>query len=164
VFFPGVVSMDILETKRELQKMRPRNLFKMAMDQKLSRCLVGGRTCGHSLLYRGIRFCVSELLGKGCLLERLGEWERFFPEQETPHGSHAFLPRLEAVFPSSGRDCLEFKVYYRDDVARSVVYLGTVIERRRKERGNNLGDLLKKATTEYSNHVRDLSKIFLLGP
>lgn len=156
--------MDILEAKRELQKMRARNLFKMTMDQKLSRCLVGGRTCGYSLLYRGIRFCVSEVLGKGCLLERLGEWERFFPEQETPHGPHALLPRLEAVFPSPGKNCGEFKVYYRDDLTRSIVYLGTVIERRRKERGNNLGDLLKKATTEYSNHVRDLSKIFLLGP
>jgi hypothetical protein len=156
--------MDILEAKRELQKMRARNLFKMAMDQKLSRCLVGGRTCGHSLLYRGIRFCVSELLGKGCLLERLGEWERFFPEQDTLHGPHALLPRLEAILPSSGKNFGEFKVYYRDEVTRCMVYLGTVIERRRKERGNNLEDLLKKAATEYSNHVRDPSKIFLLGP
>jgi hypothetical protein len=156
--------MDILKAKHELQKMRTKNLFRMAMDQKLSRCLVGGRTCGHSFFYRGIRFCVSELLGKGCLLERLGEWERFFPEQETPRSPHALLPRLEAVSPSPGKNCGEFKVYYRDDLTRSVVYLGTVIERRRKERGNNLGDLLKKATAEYSNHVQDLSKIFLLGP
>ncbi len=53
--------MDILEAKRELQKIRTGNLFQMAMDQKLSRCLVGGRTCGYSLLYKGIRFCVSEV-------------------------------------------------------------------------------------------------------
>lgn len=155
--------MDILEAKHELQKMRTRNLFKMAMDQKLSKCLVGGRTCGCALLYRGIRFCVSELLGKGCLLERLTEWERFFPEQETPPDPYTLLPRLEAVFPSSGRTCGEFKVYYRDDLTRSMVYLGTVIERRRKERGNNLGDLLKKAATEYSNSIQDPSKMFLLG-
>jgi hypothetical protein len=163
VFFLGVVSMDILEAKRELQKMRARNLFKMAMDQKLSRCLVGGRICGHSLLYRGIRFCVSELLGKGCLLERLGEWERFFPEQDTLRDPHAFLPRLETVTPSSGKNGGEFKVYYKDDLTRCIVYLGTVIERRRKERGNNLGDLLKKATMEYSGDVSDPSRIFLLG-
>ena len=155
--------MDILEAKRELQKMRARNLFKMAMDQKLSRCLVGGRTCWHSLLYRGIRFCVSELLGKGCLLERLGEWERFFPEKDTLNGPRALLPRLEAVPSSSAKNCGEFKVYYRDDLTRCMVYLGTVIERRRKERGNNLGDLLKKAAMEYSNRVTDPSKIFLLG-
>jgi hypothetical protein len=164
VIFPGVVSLDILETKRELQKMRARSLFKMAMDQKLSRCLVGGRTCGYSVLYRGIRFCVSELLGKGCLLERLGEWERFFPEEDTGNGFRTLLPRLETVFSSSSKNGKEFKVYYRNDLTHSMVYLGTVIERRRKERGNNLGDLLKKAATEYSSHVRDPSKIFLLGP
>jgi len=155
--------MDILEAKRELQKMQARSLFKMAMDQKLSGCLVGGRTCGHSLLYRGIRFCVSELLGKGCLLERLGEWERFFPEEDTGNRPRALLPKLETVPSSSGKNYGEFKVYYRDDLTRCMVYLGTVIERRRKERGNNLGDLLKKAAMEYSNHIPDPSKIFLLG-
>jgi len=155
--------MDILEAKRELQKMQARNLFRMVMDQKLSRCLVGGRTCGHSLLYRGIRFCVSELLGKGCLLERLGEWERFFPETDPCHGPRPLLPRLETVLPSSGKNGGEFKVYYRDDLTHYMVYLGTVIERRRKERGNNLGDLLKKAAIEYSSDVPDPSKIFLLG-
>lgn len=155
--------MDILEAKRELQKMPTGNLFKIAMDQKLSKCLVGGRTCGYSLLYKGIRFCVTEILGKGCLLERLGEWEKFFPEKETLKGPHALLPRLEAVPPSPGKNSGEFKVYYRDGLTRRMVYLGTVIERRRKERGNNLGDLLKKAAMEYSNHVPDPSKIFLLG-
>lgn len=156
--------MDILEAKRELQKMRARNLFKMAMDQKLSRCLVGGRTCGHSFLHRGIRFCVSELLGKGCLLERLGEWERFFPEKDSDNGSGALLPRLETAPPSSGKNSGEFKVYYRDELTCRMVYLGIVIERRKKERGNNLGDLLKKAEMEYSHHVQNSSKIFLLGP
>jgi hypothetical protein len=155
--------MDILEAKRELQRMRTGNLIEMAMDQKLSKCLVGGRTCGYSLLYKGIRFCVSEVLGKGCLLERLGEWEKFFPEKETLNGPRTLLPRLETVPSSLGKNCGEFKVYYRDNLARCMVYLGTVIERRRKERGNNLKDLLKKAATEYSNHVPDPSKIFLLG-
>jgi hypothetical protein len=156
--------VDILEAKRELQKMRAGNLFEMAMDQKLSRCLVGGRSCGYSLLYKGIRFCVSEILGKGCLLERLGEWERFFPEKDTGMSPRALLPRLETGPSSSGKNGGEFKVYYRDDLTRGMVYLGTVIERRRKERGNNLGDLLKKAAMEYSNHVPDSSKVFLLGP
>jgi hypothetical protein len=156
--------MDILEAKRELQKMPTGNLLKMAMDQKLSRCLVGGKNCGYSLLYRGIRFCVSELLGKGCLLERLGDWERFFPEKANLHGPDTLLPRLQAASSSPGKNSGEFKVYYRNDLTRCMVYLGTVIERRRKERGNNLGDLLKKAAIEYSTDVPDPSKIFLLGP
>ncbi|OGP88282.1 MAG: hypothetical protein A2157_08620 [Deltaproteobacteria bacterium RBG_16_47_11] len=155
--------MDILEAKRELQKIPTGNLLKMAMDQKLSRCLLGGKSCGYSLLYRGIRFCVSEVLGKGCFFERLGQWETFFPEKETLNGPHALLPILEAVPSSPGKNCGEFKVYYRDGLTRCMVYLGTVIERRKRERGNNLGDLLKKAANEYSNDVPDPSKIFLLG-
>ena len=155
--------MDILEAKRELQKMRTGHLFRMLMNQKLSKCLVGGKTCGYFLLYKGIRFCVSEILGKGCLLERLEQWEKFFPEKETLNGPHALLPRLEASPSSLGKNSGEFKVYYRDDLTRCMVYLGTVIERRKKERGNNLGDLLKKAAKDYSNDVPDPSKIFLLG-
>ncbi len=156
--------MDILEARRELQKIRARNLFKMAMDQKLSKCLVGGGTCGYALLHQGIRFCVSELLGKGCLLERSEEGDRFLPQQGTVPGSRALLPRLEGGRSSSGKNCGEFKVYYREGRTCCMVYLGTVMERRRRERGDNLGDLLKKAVTEYASHVRDPSRIFLLGP
>ena len=155
--------MDIFEAKRELQKMPMGNLLEKVMDQKLSKCLVGGKSCGYSLLYRGIRFCVSEVLGKGCLLERLGEWERFFPEKETLYDPYALLPSLRAVPSSPSKNFGEFKVYYRNNLTRGMVYLGTVIERRKKERGNNLRDLLKRAAMEYSNDVPDPSKIFLLG-
>ncbi len=138
--------MDIFEAKRELQKMPTGNLLQMAMDQKLSKCLVGAKNCPYSLLYKRIRFCVSELLGKGCLSEKLTE-----------------LEKMEGAFFLPGKKFGEFKVYYRDDLTRSMVFLGTVIERRQKERGNNLGDLLKKAVIEYSKDVPNASKIFLLG-
>jgi len=156
--------MDILEAKRELQKMPAGNLLKMAMNQKLSRCLVGGKSCGYSLLFRGIRFCVSELLGKGCLPERVDEWERFFPEKEVLCGPNIPLLRLKASSSWQGNNFGEFRVYYRNHLTRCMVYLGTVTERRKKERGNNLGDLLKKAKAEYSKDVPDPSRIFLLGP
>jgi hypothetical protein len=38
-----------------------------------------------------------------------------------------------------------------------------IIERRRKERGDNLNGLLTKAIKQYSNQVEDPSAIFLLG-
>jgi hypothetical protein len=155
--------VDILEAKCELKKMRGIDLFKMAMDQKLSKCLVGGMTCGYSLLYEGIRFCVSEIMGKGCLIERLGQWEKFYPEEGGINDSPALLQTSGSEPLSPGKNSGEFKVYYKDDLRQSMVYLGTVIERRKKERGNNLGDLLKKATKEYSDYVPDPSKIFLLG-
>ena len=77
--------------------------------------------------------------------------------------SSPFLKKMETELLSSGKKPVEFKVYHRDDLTRSMVYLGTVIERRRKERGSNLKDLLKKAIKEYSDYVENPSKIFLLG-
>jgi hypothetical protein len=133
------------------------------MDQRLSKCLVGGITCGLTLQYKGIRFCLSELLGKGCLVERAGQWDQFGSGKEKINSSLTLLREMEAEVLLPGKRPVEFKVYYRDDPTRSMVYLGTVIERRRRERGNNLGDLLKKAVREYSNEGRDPSKIFLLG-
>jgi hypothetical protein len=133
------------------------------MDQRLSKCLVGGITCGLTLQYKGIRFCLSELLGKGCLVERSGQSDQFGSGKEKINSSLTLLREMEAEVLLPGKRPVEFKVYYRDDPTRSMVYLGTVIERRRRERGNNLGDLLKKAVREYSNEGRDPSKIFLLG-
>lgn len=155
--------MDIFETKGELQRLSRGDLFKLVMDQRLSKCLVGGMTCGFYLQYKGTRFCLSELLGKGCLIERLGQWDQFYSDKGNNNDSLTFLRRIEAEVFSSGKKPVEFKVYYRNDSTRSMDYLGTVIERRRKERGNNLRDLLKKAVAEYSHVVQDPSKIFLLG-
>jgi hypothetical protein len=155
--------LEILETKTELKRMKRGNLFKLVMDQKLSNCLVGGGVCGYSIDYKGVRFCVSELLGKGCLVERLGQWEKFYPDKEKINDSLPLLRDMGPELSLPGKSPIEFKVYYRDDLTRSIVYLGKVIERRRKERGDNLRDLLKKAIKEYSNYVRDSSQLFLLG-
>jgi hypothetical protein len=155
--------LEILETKIELKRMKRGDLFKLVMDQRLSNCLVGGMVCGYSLHYKGVRFCVSELLGKGCLVQRLGQWEKFYPDKEIIKDSLPLLQEMGPELTSSGKSPVEFKVYYRDDLTRSIVYLGKVIERRRKERGNNLGDLLKKAIKEYSEYIRDPSMLFLLG-
>lgn len=155
--------MDIHNTRYELQRMSKGSLFKLAMEQRLSKCLVGGVTCGFTLQYKGIRFCVSELLGEGCLVERSGQWDRFHPDEEKINCPLSFLKETEGEISSPKKRPVEFKVYYKDEPTHSMVYLGTVIERRKKERGNNLRDLLKKAMMEYSNVVQDPSKIFLLG-
>jgi len=155
--------VDFVEAKCELQKMRGGDLFRIVMDQKLSKCLVGGMTCGYSLLYKGMKFCVSEVKGKGCLIERLRQWEKFYPEKGGSNDFSILLPTSGPEPLPLGKHSGEFKVYYRDNQTQSMVYLGTVIERRKEERGNNLGDLLKKATQDYFNRVPDPSKIFLLG-
>jgi hypothetical protein len=155
--------MDILERRSELKGMSSGSLFTIVANQRISNCLIGSKPCGFSLHYKGIHLCVSELMGKGCLVERLEPSEQLYPEEE---GINSFLPifeKMETELLSSGKKPIEFKVYHRDDLTRSMVYLGTVIERRRKERGSNLKDLLKKAIKEYSDYVENPSKIFLLG-
>ena len=155
--------MDILKARSELKRMSKGNLFKLVEEQRISKCLIGAKACGFSLQYHGMHFCVSELLGEGCPVERLGQWEQIYPKKEGINVILPILQKVETELLSQEKKSVEFKVYYRDDLARSMVYLGTVVERRRKERGNNLGDLLKKALKEYSDYVKDPSKIFLLS-
>ena len=56
-----------------------------------------------------------------------------------------------------------FDVYYGNYPTDSMVFLGKIIERRRKERGNNRKDLLYKARQDYSPRVKDPTAILLLS-
>ncbi len=55
-----------------------------------------------------------------------------------------------------------FNIYYRDPSSKSIQFRGKVIERRLRERGNNLKDLLAKIRRDYSYRVIDPNGIFLL--
>jgi hypothetical protein len=70
---------------------------------------------------------------------------------------------LKGPFISRKRPKIIFDVYYRDYSTDSMVFLGKIIEMRRKERGNNFKDLLFKARQNYSTRVKDPSAIFLLS-
>jgi hypothetical protein len=69
---------------------------------------------------------------------------------------------LKGPFVSIKRPII-FNVYYREYSTDSMVFLGKIIERRRKERGNNRKDLLFKARQNYSTRVKDPSGIFFLS-
>jgi hypothetical protein len=155
--------MVVLKERSELKGMSRGSLFTLVANQRISNCLIGAKPCGFSLQYKGIHLCISELMGEGCLVERLEQWDQLYPEEEAMNRFFPIFEKRETELLSSGKKPIEFKVYYRDDLTRSMVYLGTVIERRRKERGSNLQDLLKKVIKEYSDYVENPSKIFLLG-
>ena len=70
---------------------------------------------------------------------------------------------LKGAFISRKKPKIIFDVYYRDYSTDSMVFIGKIIERRRKERGNNFKELLFKARQNYSTRVRDPSGIFLLS-
>ncbi|MGQ9509495.1 MAG: hypothetical protein ACUVTN_08885 [Thermodesulfobacteriota bacterium] len=129
--------MNFSEARYELKNMNKKALFQLASEQKITWCIVGAKACSFYFQYKGFPFCLSEILGKSCPYEK-------FEEIET--------------------SLLEFKVYYRDMVSRSILLIGRITERRRKERKNNLRDLLAKARREFSSFVSDPSLLFLLGP
>jgi len=56
-----------------------------------------------------------------------------------------------------------FSIYYREPSSKSIQFRGKVIERRLKERGNNVKDLLAKARKDYSCPVIDPNGIFILA-
>ncbi len=61
---------NIFRAKAKLRQVAKGNLFKMAFCQKEKRCVFGG-VCPFLLEYQSILFCVSEILGQGCQIEKL---------------------------------------------------------------------------------------------
>jgi hypothetical protein len=155
--------MDVYESRRELRRMNKRDLFELLSDQRLSRCPIGDRACGFLLYYKGFNFCTSEILGQSCQVERSEKLEDRYEGLMEINGLFPILQRSEAG--PSGKEIRNpvFRVYCKDNVTRSMILLGKMIERRTRERGNNLKDLLAKATKDYSNCGADPFTIFLLS-
>ena len=143
--------------------MSRKDLFKVALNQRMSNCLIGGRPCGLYLQYNGSNFCVSEILREGCQVERLEQSEHFYNEEQEVNFSLPFPHKIETEVLWPAKNVLQFKVYHLEYLTRSAVFLGKIIERRSKERGNNLKGLLSQAMKQYSDQVEDPSTIFLLG-
>jgi hypothetical protein len=61
----------IFQARSTLRRMAKANLLKMAFCQKEKKCALGG-ACPFLLEFQCILFCVSEILGQGCQIEKLG--------------------------------------------------------------------------------------------
>jgi hypothetical protein len=72
----------VSKLKSELRKMKRGDLLGMSLNQKERKCLLGG-ICPFLLEYRCILFCVSEILGQGCQVER----EKVVSVQEDQSGN-----------------------------------------------------------------------------
>jgi len=64
-----MLNEKILQFKAELRRMRKGDLLRIVLSQKERKCVLGG-VCRFLLEYRRILFCVSEILGQGCQVER----------------------------------------------------------------------------------------------
>jgi hypothetical protein len=156
--------MDVYKARCELRNMVKRHLFRLVSAQRISGCLIGGQVCGLYFHYQGFNFCVSEIMGKGCDLEKSAKLKETHRGEKENNGSFPLLERIGIRPLLPAKTAVAFKVYCRDHVTRSTTFLGRVIERRTRERGNNLNNLLVKAVKDYSDCVADPSTIFLLSP
>lgn len=76
----------IFQFKSELRKMRRGDLLRMSLNQKERKCLLGG-ICPFLLEYRRSLFCISEILGQGCQIEKL-----HFDHEAQDEGEHSQKP------------------------------------------------------------------------
>src|SRR4030066_399384 len=76
---------EIFQARAELRRMAKANLLKMAFYQKEKNCVLGG-SCPFLLEYQSILFCVSEIMGQGCQVEKLRQLsaENGHSEDESP--------------------------------------------------------------------------------
>jgi hypothetical protein len=156
--------MDVSEARRELQKMGRQDLWELVSAQRISRCLIGDCACGLLVHYKGLNFCISEIMGESCQVERAAKAEEVHEDKKGISYSLPLTNNMRTGPLSIERtNIVEFKVYCRDCATRSIIFLGNILERRTKERRNNLRDLLIKAIEDYINSAADPSTIFLLG-
>lgn len=67
--------MDFHLVRTEVCRLGKKNLSKMLMGQKESKCLLNG-LCSLRFNYKGYPFCISEVLGEGCESQRLKKLEQ----------------------------------------------------------------------------------------
>lgn len=156
--------MDFRKIRIELRKMTKSELFKLVVNQRISKCIIRDGFCPLLFKFKGLNFCVSELIGESCQDEKIKKLQQIYPK----HEELKFL--LPLKFKEGLKDGLEawekgveFNVYYKNHFSSSIIFLGKIIERRKKERGNNLRDLLNKAIKNFSSCVKDTSSIFIIG-
>ncbi len=61
--------MSIEKLRAELRRSGARSLLRMAMNQKEAQCILTG-FCRYYFKHQGIGFCISELLGHSCRVEK----------------------------------------------------------------------------------------------
>jgi hypothetical protein len=57
--------MDVIQIKGELRNMGKGDLLALALNQKISRCILYGN-CPFYVKYKGFTFCIPEVLHHGC--------------------------------------------------------------------------------------------------
>jgi len=138
------------------------DLLKIVTNQKIQNCVRISNPCRYYFRYHSFPFCASEILGESCQVERLQQLEEILQKDNGKFLGPPLFQTLEAGPGFAEKKELKFKVYWKDGLSRSFILLGSVTERRKKERIDNFNDLYKKAVNDFSEQVKDPLEIFLL--
>ena len=67
--------MNFQSVRGKLRRLKSKTLFEVAMNQKEYKCILNG-FCSFHFMYEGYAFCISEVLGKGCEIQKLENLEK----------------------------------------------------------------------------------------
>jgi hypothetical protein len=84
--------MEFNEARNKLRRMTKDVLFELASKQEISRCVIGDEMCGLYFRYEGFGFCISEILGQGCQVQRTKTLENRDKNLEVTVLGSIFLP------------------------------------------------------------------------
>ncbi len=78
--------MELHEARKNLRRMTKEDLLELASKQEITKCVVGGEECNLYFRYEGFGFCVSEILGQGCQVQRSKALENCYkvPKETDP--------------------------------------------------------------------------------
>ena len=104
--------MDVYQARNELRRMSRRYLLSLASTQKVSKCFLGARACCLHLHYQGFNFCISEIMGEGCQVQKSAKMEEVYQSQDETSSCPLPLTDRIGISPvSPGKKAVEFKVY-----------------------------------------------------
>ncbi len=94
--------MNFILVRAELRRMGRKNLLKMLMSQKESKCILNG-LCSFHFGYKGYTFCLSEVLGEGCESEKQKKLEKEAcdPEEAEASRENFEIPLFDCIRRSS---------------------------------------------------------------
>ncbi len=94
--------MNFILVRAELLRMGRKNLLKMLMSQKESKCILNG-LCSFHFEFKGYTFCLSEVLGEGCESEKQKKLEKEACDREEAEASRQNfeIPLFDCIRRSS---------------------------------------------------------------
>lgn len=87
--------MDFYSARSELQRMAIKEVLRTAANQKLQKCMVINKLCRFYFRHRNFGFCVTEISGASCEIERLDNEEEVVQTGEETTSAQSLFRKPE---------------------------------------------------------------------